>query len=130
MVTVCSPVLLFSSQDEMSKNIELSFLRDRVYVAQAGLQLTIILIGLLECWDSRHVPPCLVLECFGFIFEEPSSRCPYPHCSHFIGFVILVSESRWFCGDGYYSSKCLQRNYIEENSNESKPRNKSTVATR
>jgi hypothetical protein len=39
------------------------------YVAQVGLELTILLPHSLECWDHRHVPPCLA----GTLFLEVCS---------------------------------------------------------
>lgn len=127
MATMYSPVLLFFSQDEMIQSIDL------LVFWETGLHFTIILTGPLKCWGSWHVPSCLVAEYEmfnNFIFKEPSSGWPFPHGSHFIRCVILLSESRWSHGNDYCSSKCLQRNYIEENPNESKSLHKSRVATR
>lgn len=94
MATVYSPVLLFFSQDEIIWSTELSssFLRERIYVAQAGLHphWASWVLG----FQAGTLMPGPDRKCSRtFIFKEPSSRC-LPYCNHFTGFVILFCQNQ------------------------------------
>jgi hypothetical protein len=60
-----------------------------VYVAQAGLELMILLPQPSECWDYRHGPPYLRVWCISWTSA---------HCSHF-SLISSGPTQGWQCSE-------------------------------
>jgi hypothetical protein len=72
-------VYTFSMSLSPSVSLSLSFFKTgSCYVAQAGLELSILLSLPPECWDYRHVPPSLTHT---FLSKREKFPLPSPQSS-------------------------------------------------